>query len=595
MAIVQISKIQVRTGAESDLPQLDIGELGFATDTRNAYIGNDPLMDPPVGIQPTLTQLLTDSPNCYINASQLIGVLNIHVTDLKIDGGTNGYVLQTDGSGNLNWSAQSGGGGGSVGGTNTQVQFNDSGVASGTSNLTFDKTSNTLTLTGNLVATNVTGNLLTASQPNITTVGTLTGLTTIANANINLGGELIITNNNQHGGSSYAGMITFTSTINDATNVNKFVRLTDSGTLEIINSEYSETIFSLTDSGNLTTNYIFGNGSQLSDIHAVSVGTLTSLTVDGITNLGTVANVKVSGGTLNQVLRTDGDGNLSWATISGTGSIYGNTEVGLYLASYTSYMANATHATIADSANSVAGSDVVGFVANATIANTVRDSSQPNITSVGTLVSLTVSGTTTLGDTVSANYFIGSGNNLSNIRAANVNGKVANSIYADSAGSATLADVATNATIVPWTGVSGKPSTVSGYNITDLWVPQRQSVSTSTLTLAAGANTTVTLSGYKTYMMYGIQATATNIWISVYSNTSSMTSDASRTSSTDPTPGTGVIAEVITKDSNMNYFTPGVIGYNNDSSVSGNIYVRITNIGSTSTTLTASLNILRLE
>lgn len=462
MAIVQISKIQVRTGAESDLPQLDIGELGFATDTRNAYIGNDPLMDPPVGIQPTLTQLLTDSPNCYINASQLIGVLNIHVTDLKIDGGTNGYVLQTDGSGNLNWSAQSGGGGGSVGGTNTQVQFNDSGVASGTSNLTFDKTSNTLTLTGNLVATNVTGNLLTASQPNITTVGTLTGLTTIANANINLGGELIITNNNQHGGSSYAGMITFTSTIDDATNVNKFVRLTDSGTLEIINSEYSETIFSLTDSGNLTTNYIFGNGSQLSDIHAVSVGTLTSLTVDGITNLGTVANVKVSGGTLNQVLRTDGDGNLSWATISGTGSIYGNTEVGLYLASYTSYMANATHATIADSANSVAGSDVVGFVANATIANTVRDSSQPNITSVGTLVSLTVSGTTTLGDTVSANYFIGSGNNLSNIRAANVNGKVANSIYADSAGSATLADVASSAIL------AGTVTTASQPNITSV-------------------------------------------------------------------------------------------------------------------------------
>ena len=76
MAIVQISKIQVRTGAESDLPQLDIGELGFATDTKNAYIGNDPLLDPPVGIEPTLTQILTDSPNCIINMSQFTGNLN---------------------------------------------------------------------------------------------------------------------------------------------------------------------------------------------------------------------------------------------------------------------------------------------------------------------------------------------------------------------------------------------------------------------------------------------------------------------------------------------------------------------------------------
>jgi hypothetical protein len=42
MAIVQISKIVHRTGANEDLPQLDIGELGYATDTGNLYIGNDP-------------------------------------------------------------------------------------------------------------------------------------------------------------------------------------------------------------------------------------------------------------------------------------------------------------------------------------------------------------------------------------------------------------------------------------------------------------------------------------------------------------------------------------------------------------------------
>jgi hypothetical protein len=43
----------------------------------------------------------------------------------------------------------------------------------------------------------------------------------------------------------------------------------------------------------------------------------------------------------------------------------------------------------------------------ANVANTVRSSSQPNITSLGTLVSLTVSGTTTLGNTTTGNYFVG--------------------------------------------------------------------------------------------------------------------------------------------------------------------------------------------
>lgn len=71
MAIVQISKLQVRTGDQADLPQCDIGEMAFATDTQNAYIGNDPAIVPPNGATPTNTQLLTNSPNCVINFAQL--------------------------------------------------------------------------------------------------------------------------------------------------------------------------------------------------------------------------------------------------------------------------------------------------------------------------------------------------------------------------------------------------------------------------------------------------------------------------------------------------------------------------------------------
>lgn len=48
-----------------------------------------------------------------------------------------------------------------------------------------------------------------------------------------------------------------------------------------------------------------------------STGTLTGLTVNGDTNLGPIANVHITGGSANQLIQTDGAGNLSFATVSG--------------------------------------------------------------------------------------------------------------------------------------------------------------------------------------------------------------------------------------------------------------------------------------
>jgi hypothetical protein len=47
-----------------------------------------------------------------------------------------------------------------------------------------------------------------------------------------------------------------------------------------------------------------------------SVGTLTGLTVGGVSNLGPVANVTITGGTAGYVLSTNGSGVLSWAVPS---------------------------------------------------------------------------------------------------------------------------------------------------------------------------------------------------------------------------------------------------------------------------------------
>ena len=66
-------------------------------------------------------------------------------------------------------------------------------------------------------------------------------------------------------------------------------------------------------------------------------------------------------------------------------------------------------ATVAASANAVTGANVSGQVANALVAGTVYTAAQPNITSVGTLASLGVTGAVTAAD------FIGGGTQLTGV------------------------------------------------------------------------------------------------------------------------------------------------------------------------------------
>lgn len=115
--------------------------------------------------------------------SSIANGLNANVGDVHIYGGTNGYVLQTDGTGNLTWTAQTGGGGGngSPGGSNSQVQYNDAGLFGGSAGFTFNSTTGNLNVPNNIITINFAGNLITAAQPNITSVGTLTTLTVSGN------------------------------------------------------------------------------------------------------------------------------------------------------------------------------------------------------------------------------------------------------------------------------------------------------------------------------------------------------------------------------------------------------------------------------
>jgi len=78
-------------------------------------------------------------------------------------------------------------------GANTQIQFNNNNDFGASANFTFNSATNELNVVGNINANLITGTLTTNAQPNITSVGILTSLQTTGNAII--GGNLTVNGN----------------------------------------------------------------------------------------------------------------------------------------------------------------------------------------------------------------------------------------------------------------------------------------------------------------------------------------------------------------------------------------------------------------
>ena len=251
------------------------------------------------------------------------------ISSVKISGGINGYVLQTDGSGNLTWTAGGGGGGnGSPGGSNTQVQFNDAGDFGGDSGFTYDKNTNTLTVE-NISAGNSPDDTITA-QGNLTVVGNIT-----AGQDITADGNVTATY--LLGNGYYISGLTI--------DVANYVAQPDQPNITSVgNLQYLNIDGNLTSLGNINISGSYSGsnlslGSNLTAANAtfsnkvivnsnLTINTSAVLRVVGNINaagspnigLGTLGNIHITGGSGGQVLSTDGTGNLYWATGSGGGN-----------------------------------------------------------------------------------------------------------------------------------------------------------------------------------------------------------------------------------------------------------------------------------
>ena len=112
--------------------------------------------------------------------------------------------------------------------------------------------------------------------------------------------------------------------------------------------------------------------------------------------------------------------------------------------------------------------------------------------------------------------------------------------------------------------------------------------------LANDASANLTITAAKTYALHKIQ-TSHAAWVTLYTDTTSRTQDASRSESTDPVAGSGVIAEVITSDGATQKITPAATGYNDDGTPSTNAYVKVVNKSGNTANLAVTLHFVALE
>ena len=295
---------------------------------------------------------------------------------------------------------------------------------------------NSSNLVGNVANATVALVVSQASQPNITSVGTLSSLTVagLVQGNLISGNGSAISNINS---SNLVGNVANTDValvVSQASQPN----ITSVGTLS-----------SLTVAGILQGNLFSGNGYAISNLNSSNlIGNVASANLalmvtqasqPTITSVGILTGLLVAGSTQSSVFFGDGSGISNMNSSNLVGNV-ANANVALVVSQ--SSQPNITSVGTLTGLN-VAGiiqgyalrgdgsgisnmnsSNLVGNVANATVSRVVSQASQPNITSVGTLTGLTVSGLTTSG------YFLGDGQGITNINPSNISGAVAQSIVA---------------------------------------------------------------------------------------------------------------------------------------------------------------------
>ena len=124
----------------------------------------------------------------------------------------------------------------------------------------------------------------------------------------------------------------------------------------------------------------------------------------------------------------------------------------------------------------------------------------------------------------------------------------------------------------------------------------RTTKSATTASLNAAASGDLSITAFKAYNLLKI-AIDHPAWVRLYTSTVTRGNDASRAEGTDPAPGSGVIAEVLTSTAGASSFvmSPGVFGWSDESTPSTTVYARVTNKDSSARAITVTLTLIQAE
>ena len=122
----------------------------------------------------------------------------------------------------------------------------------------------------------------------------------------------------------------------------------------------------------------------------------------------------------------------------------------------------------------------------------------------------------------------------------------------------------------------------------------RTTGSATATNIANGGIQNLDITAAKTYALLKVQ-TSHAAWVTVYTSDAARNNDANRSEVTDPQPGSGVIAEVITSDGAIQPITPGTLGWNDDTTPSTTAYIKVVNKSGSTVDLNVTLHFVQLE
>ena len=469
MAIIQISKIQQRSGLLVDLPQLDEAQLGWANDAKRLFIGATGNTTTNVENVEVLTSYSTisfsqvegsDGSNVNIsnvlpgqilaydssinswvntggnanapgNTSQYSGI-PIHlgtVSNIKIGGGADGYILETDGAGNVSWTSKGTLRTTIIGLSNaTPVVMTVANTVPYTNGLeitiTGANTPNSNVVNGQTFYIQLDANF--TANSNVVGSGNVSLFTSsdFANANAVVGTGFVYVANSGVATASLAG-----GSASTPGGGNTQIQFNDGGILN------GSSAFTLTSANGLTTVSLTGNfsASNVAGGNLVTAnyltGTLTTNAQPNITSVGSLASLSVVGnanvGNIGTAIIT-ATGNITGANLitGGVISVTGNANIGnIGTAGLITATGNITGGNLITSGViSATGNANVGNIgATGVISTTLSATGNANIGNIGTAGLITATGNIQGGNLITSGDISATGNaNVGNIGATGV-------------------------------------------------------------------------------------------------------------------------------------------------------------------------------